>query len=122
MVLGDRRKPQRSGDGRMRGIIAHDHFEPKRTLKIDHMKRTRRIEITRYRRRVTVSQGEPSAAELAEERREGDLILNVLQSIPPMADEADRSALVVKEAEAEYPLQRRSLLRLGNLLRLRKGR
>jgi hypothetical protein len=84
------------------------------------MKRTRHIEITRYSRRVTVIQNEPSAAEIAEERPEGDLILDVLQSISPMSEEVDCAALVLKDAEVEYPPRRRSLLRLGNLLRPRK--
>lgn len=84
------------------------------------MKRTRRIEITRYRRKVTVSQGEASAAEIAEERLEGDLILNVLQSIPPLPEEVDSNAPVLKDVESEYLPRRRSLLRLAKLLRRRK--
>jgi len=82
----------------MRGIIDHDHSEPK-ALEDWHMKRTRRIEITSYRRRVTVSQGEPGTAEVAEVRPEGDLILNVLQSIPPMSEEVDSNALVPHECQ-----------------------
>ena len=80
------------------------------------MKRTRRIEITRYRRRVTVTQGEPTAAEIAEDRMEEDLILNVLQSIPPMSEEIDTRDMVLKDVESEYLPRRRPLLSLGNLL------
>jgi len=81
------------------------------------MKRTRRIEITRYSRRVTVNQGEPSAAEIAEERLEGDLILNLLQGSPLMSEEIDSKALVLKDVESENLPRRRSLWRLGKLLR-----
>jgi hypothetical protein len=84
------------------------------------MKRTRRIEITRYSRRVTLNQGEPSAAEIAEERWEGDLILNLLQGIPPMSEELASNAIALKGVEPEHLPQRRSLLRLAKLLRRRK--
>jgi hypothetical protein len=84
------------------------------------MKRTRRIEITRYSRRVTVNQGEPSAAEIAEEQRERDLILDVLQSIPPMPEEVDGNPLVLKDLESKSLPAKRSLLSLGKLLRPRK--
>jgi hypothetical protein len=50
------------------------------------MQRTRRIQITRYRRRVTVTQGEPTAVEIAEEGLEEDSIFQVLQSIPAMSE------------------------------------
>jgi len=103
----------------IRGIIDHDHSEPKAPADW-HMKRTRRIEITSYRRRVTVSQGEPSPAEVAEVRPEGDLILNVLQSIPPMSEEVDSNALVPRDVKSEYLPRRRSFLRLCKLLRPRK--
>ena len=84
------------------------------------MKRTRRIEITSYRRRVTVSQGEPGTAEVAEVRPEEDLILNVLQSIPPMSEEVDSNALVPRNVKSEYLPRRRSFSRLRELLRPRK--
>jgi hypothetical protein len=83
------------------------------------VKRTRRIEITRYRRKVTVSQDEPSAAEIAEVRWEEDSILNVLQSLPPLPKEVDSHALVLKDVESEC-LPRWSLLRLPKLLQSRK--
>ena len=80
------------------------------------MKRTRRIQITRYRRRVTATQSELTAAEIAEERPEGDLIVNVLRSIPPMSEEIDTRDMVLKDFESEYLPRRRPLLSLGNLL------
>ena len=82
------------------------------------MKRTRRIEITRYRRRVTVSHGEASADDIAEERLEGDLILDVLQSMPPMPEEV--ATYAPKDNESEYLPVRRSLSSLGKLFRPRK--
>ena len=84
------------------------------------MKRTRRIQITRYRRRVTATQSELTAAEIAEERPEGDLIVNVLRSIPPMSEKGETNALVLRDVESEYSPRRRSLLRLAKLLRRRK--
>jgi hypothetical protein len=84
------------------------------------MKRTRRIEITRYRRKVAVIQGEPSVAEVAEEGREVDLILDVLKSIPPIPQEVGSSALVPRDVESGNSPRRWSLLKLGRLLRPRK--
>jgi hypothetical protein len=118
MVPGDR-KTATVWQRMMRGIIDHDHSEPK-ALEDWHMKRTRRIEITSYRRRVTVSHGEPSAAEVLEGRPERDLILNVLQSIPPMSEEVDSNVVVLKGVDSEHLPRRRSLLRLARLLRPRK--
>jgi len=84
------------------------------------MQRTRRIQITRYRRRVTVTQGEPTAVEIAEEGLEEDSIFQVLQSIPAMSEGIDPKDMVLKDVESEDLPRRRSLLSLGNLLRPRK--
>lgn len=58
--------------------------------------------------------------EIAEERRDEDLILNVLQSIPPMSEEVDGNTLILKNVESEYLPRRRSLLSLAGLIRRRK--
>ena len=48
------------------------------------------------RRRVTVIQGDPAAAVMADEQQPGDLILDLLGDIPP-ALEIDRTSLLNNE-------------------------
>ena len=66
-----------------------------------------------------MTQGEPTAAEIAEDRMEEDLILKVLQSIPAMSEGIDPKDMVLKDVESEDLPRRRSLLSLGKLLRPR---
>jgi len=83
------------------------------------LKRTRRIEVIRYSRRLTVIQGEPAAAVMADEQQPGDLILDVLAGIPPAPERVNCDGSAPDETVADHPPRRRSLVRLGELLRLR---
>jgi hypothetical protein len=69
---------------------------------------------------VTSDQSEPSAAEITEEGPEGEWVLNLLRSIPPVPEEVASNALVLKHVEPKCLPGRLSLLRLVELLRLRK--
>lgn len=84
------------------------------------MKRTRRIEITRYRRKVTVSQDKTRAAEISEDGRADALILEVLQSTPLMPDVIATNAVIPEDVESECSPTRGSRWRLGQLLRMGK--
>ena len=83
------------------------------------MKRTRRVEIISYRRRVTVTQGDLSAADTPVEERSGDLILDVLGGTP-LVPEVGCDELAASEAAADHSPRQRLFFRLGDLLRLRK--
>ena len=84
------------------------------------MKRTRRIEVIRYTSRVTVIQGESAAAVMAAEQQAGDLILDVLGSVPPTLERVNCDGSAPDDAAADYPPRRRLLFRLGGLLRLHR--
>ncbi|MCA1850231.1 MAG: hypothetical protein LC672_04030 [Acidobacteria bacterium] len=82
------------------------------------MKRRRRIEITRYSRRITVLQGEPAVSDAAAEQQAGDLILEILDGIPPTRADCDGS--VSGDVAADYLPRRRPFFSLRDLLRLCK--
>jgi hypothetical protein len=69
---------------------------------------------------VTLDQSEPSASEIAEDGPEGEWVLNLLRSIPPVPEEIASNALVLKDVEPKCLPGRLSLSRLGKLLRRRK--
>ena len=84
------------------------------------MKRRRRIEITRYTRRVTMG-GVRSEETAAAEQLESDLILEALAVIPPApTGHMDGDRLVPDDAPADHPPRRRPFFRLRDLLRLLK--
>lgn len=83
------------------------------------MKRTRRIEVIRYSRQLTVTQDESAAADMAAEQQAGDLILDLLGGVPPTSEQGAFDASAPSDAATDRPSRRRSLVRLGNLLRLR---
>lgn len=77
----------------MRGFETTISFEPKDSdPKRDQMKRTRRIEITRYRRRVTVRQDEDDAADLS-------LLGSVAHEWETLPPEAESLVKVISAAE-----------------------
>ncbi|MFN2578166.1 MAG: hypothetical protein ABR607_10800 [Pyrinomonadaceae bacterium] len=80
------------------------------------MKKIRRVEVIRYSRHTTVVQAESAAADTAVEQQAGDLMLDVLAEIPMTRD---RNKSIPNGAAAD-PARRRSLFKLGDLLRLRK--
>lgn len=84
------------------------------------MKRTRRIEIVRYTRRVTVSGGNPRAADPPAEQQAGELILEALAVIPPTSGQVICEASAPDDGADGQPLRRHLLARLGALLRLRR--
>jgi hypothetical protein len=86
------------------------------------LKRTRRIEVVRYSQRVTVIQGESAAVDKAAEQQAGDLILEVLAGIPPKSEQGDFDASAPSNPPTDHPPRCRSLVRLGDLLRLRGRR
>ena len=80
------------------------------------MKRTRRIEVIRYSRRVTVIQGESATGYATAEA--GDLILNALEDIAPTPERVNCDGSTPDDAVADHPLGRRSFFGLRELLRL----
>ena len=83
------------------------------------MKRRRRIEITRYSRRITVIQSETAAAETAAEQQTDDLILERFEDLLT-PEQADRDGPVPDDVEADQPPRHRPFFSLRDLLRLRK--
>jgi hypothetical protein len=89
------------------------------------MKRTRRIEITRYSRRVTVSQGSDDTAEPAAELPAIEVAAGEWEVIPPGDQQADDSRLRAVESAAlqisqQQISQRRPRFSLREWLLLRK--
>lgn len=87
----------------------------------DGLKRTRRIEITRYSRRVTVYRSTSPAADPGAVKPEDDLILEALAVITqfPLAPlSCDGEA--TDDAVSDHAPRRRLLSSLGDLLRLRR--
>ena len=83
------------------------------------MKRTRRVEVIRYSRRITVIDGESAAVDTAAEQEARDLILDVLADSPPTNEQDDLHDAVPGNARTDCPPRRRALMKLGDLLRLR---
>lgn len=83
------------------------------------LKRTRRIEVIRYTRKFTVTEGDSAAGDMAAEREPRDLILDVLAGIPPASEQEDFDASASGDEPTEHPSRCPSLVRLGHLLRLR---
>jgi hypothetical protein len=84
------------------------------------MKRTRRIEITRYRRRVTVSQGGDDTADPVTELSAIEVAAGEWEVIPPGDEQADDGSLKMLESAALQISPRRPRFSLRDLLRLRK--
>ena len=84
------------------------------------MKRTRHIEITRYSRRVTVSQGSDDTADPAAEFLAIEVAAGEWEVIPPGPDEVNDGSLEVGKSDAVPRSRRRRRFSLHDLLRLRK--
>ncbi len=82
------------------------------------MKRKRRVEITRYSRRVTVIHGDDAAAFAAAEETAADTTLKMSDDAPFALAEVNRGGLAGK-AVAEIPRGRRLLRFFGWLRRQR---
>jgi len=97
-----------------------EHTPPQQpSEKEDGLKRIRRIEITRYSRRITVIQGAPAVADTPTEQQAVDMILEILEGVPP-PKRADCDGSVPGDVSADHLPRRRSFFRLGDLLRLCK--
>ena len=83
------------------------------------MKRTRHIEITRYSRRVTVSQRSDDTAEPAAELSAIE-VAGEWEIIPPGHDEVNDGGLKAGKSDAVPMSRRRPRFSLHDLLRLRK--
>jgi len=86
------------------------------------LKRVRRIEVIRYSRRFTETQGDPVDVDRSAERQTDDLILNALQGIPPTIEQGDFDESGPNDVPADRPRRSGSLVSLGELLRLRGRR
>jgi hypothetical protein len=84
------------------------------------MKRTRHIEITRYTRPVTVSQGSDDTANRAPELSAIEVAAGEWEVIPPGDEQANAGGLKALESAALQVPRRRSRFSLRDLLRLRK--
>lgn len=84
------------------------------------MKRTRRIEITRYSRRVTVIQGSDETTGPAAELSALELVAGEWEVIPQGDEQANDGTLKMLESAALQISQRQPRFSLRDLLRLRK--
>ncbi len=83
------------------------------------MKRTRRIEVIRYTRRVTLSEGAPAADDTAAEQPASGLLLDALAVVPPTPEPANSDDSAGREPAGDDPPRRRLPSWLGDLLRPR---
>jgi hypothetical protein len=84
------------------------------------MKRTRHIEITRYTRRVTVSQGSENTAGPDAELSAIEVAAGAWEVVPPGHEELNDGGLKAIESAALQISRRRPRFSLRDLLRLHK--
>ena len=84
------------------------------------MKRTRRIEIVRYTRRVAVSGGFSAATEPVADQIAADLIREAFAGIEPTPELLNNEGSAPDETAANQPPRRRLPFRLRDLFRLHK--
>ena len=84
------------------------------------MKRTRRIEVIRYTRRITPSRGTEAADAPSDEQLARDLILDALALIPAPLERGNGDESAPEETANADPPRRRLLSSLGHLFRLRR--
>lgn len=84
------------------------------------MKRTRHIEITRYSRRVTVSQGSENTADRAAELSAIEVAAGEWEVIPPGDEQANAGSLKALESAALQVSRRRPRFSLRDWLRRRR--
>lgn len=87
------------------------------------MKRTRRIEVIRYRSWVTETSSEPAAPFMADEQQAGDSMVDLLVGIPPTSEPERVNCDGLSpdgDVAADHRPAHRSFLRLRALFRLRQ--
>ena len=82
------------------------------------LKRIRYINVVRYSRRVTVTQGAPAVTEMSTEQCADDLMLELLEELTPQPERVDDAGSAPDGTPADQPA-RRSRFKLRDLLRLR---
>jgi hypothetical protein len=81
------------------------------------LKRTRRIEFTRYTRQITLTQGDPPPGLPRGELLEGGLIPDAPVNVLPISESLPRDGETPAVGAVDHPPQRRFLSRLAGLLR-----
>jgi len=84
------------------------------------LKRTRRVEVVRYSQRVTQIQGASAAGVIADEQQAGGLVMKLLEGRAPVPEQVNCELPGPDAGVTEHPRLQRSLVKVGNLLGLRR--